>query len=349
MTAFNWRDYLAVEKASNSYLDKDGKLKPSAQSQSAAENRDTLDGIARLRVTEKLIEQAMDQISLIPEMQEVIKKAHQVAAERAKKYPDYVKGFNGKIDIVTSRGTTSQYFWNLNQISAIPKEILEKQFFSSYGLRNLSLQHVLVHELHHAADASLSPDKDLAHRKQALQEAVITTLEARPDLRNEYETKQTLGGLSIGKLLAINDLNTFVTVYEQENRKATTLNSDSNPYRVFDILNEAYEEKLKAIVAAQSEAPVIAATNAIMKKYFGEPTRIGHGINDLILNPKEESFFSSRIHPSLLPGLPLSPTAQCPGTPTIDTCSAAHIGGVFYKAEGKSAPAIYLPAPKLGP
>jgi hypothetical protein len=198
--------------------------------------------------------------------------------------PDLAKESGGKLRVSLSdaelgfkSGTGTMY---LNV-----RDLASTRYMTADGPKPFSLQRVLVHELAgHGPDGSITPEKDLNQRKEALMKALDGVFRYYPDLKAEYERSHTIFGKPVGDLFSAPDSDTFDSKYQnllraQRNVPRQDLEKlvigkyppDERDYEVLNAaLNSLYKAELNDIIETQDEKPAIEIENRIMKRYYGE-------------------------------------------------------------------------------
>ncbi len=349
MSAFNWRDYIAISDDTY-YVDSFGNPTPALMRNNAERQQFLLAKHFRNRENQKLVEQTLDQMSLIPEVQEEIRQAHAVFAETCKNDPELAQESGGKIRISVESGRM-EYNAGTGIVKIDSTAFERHQYISRDGARDYSLQRVLAHELRHAGDPTLGADKDFAQSKAAMAEAIQGVFQYYPELRAEYAEHGTVMGRPVGKLLQAKNMDEFNAIYRNDVLQGMAIYHPLNllrefvsemrthpEYGVFGILDFVYEASHDRIMIEQDEMPVIGQTNPIIGTYYGEPPRINYdsrerpnaphrGLDYNILQPSLAPF----THPDIaVPPERLAPTAKCYRQELLAACPDRHINGVSY-------------------
>jgi hypothetical protein len=159
-----------------------------------------------------------------------------------------------------------------------------------------SLQHAIIHELGHAADTRLTPANDLKRGKANAEKALQALLKDFPEYASEYQSAGTVAGIPAWQIHASKNHNEFQshldnlsmaagisTTFKGDNLKEAVLqfakryDKESNPKEVVSLyFQNAFKRINEANADSVDELPIVEKTNAIMKKYFGEPERKGY-------------------------------------------------------------------------
>jgi hypothetical protein len=161
-----------------------------------------------------------------------------------------------------------------------------RMYRTNEGPKPYYLQRVLVHELAgHGSDASLTPEKVLSERKEALEKALNRLFRYFPSLEERYKTTGRICEKDVRALRSVSDYRTFDDMYknilEGNNLKVDLSRLDRGDLSEFNVLrialNTLYQGEMNDITNERHETPVIEMENLIMKKYYGETAdRIGH-------------------------------------------------------------------------
>jgi hypothetical protein len=328
---FNWRDYITV-KHNTAFLDEKGQPTDRLR-QLPVEYQDRIRAEAlRNRENEQITERTLDQLSLIPEFRDSIKKAHAIFSAKVAADPELAKESGGKLRVSLSdaelgfkSGTGTMY---LNV-----RDVASTRYMTADGPKPFSLQRVLVHELAgHGPDGSITPEKDLNQRKEALTRALDGVFRYYPelDLKAEYERSHTILGKPVGDLFSAPDSDTFDRNYKnlldtverarrivpREDLDKLVIRKYPPDERDFEVLNAAlnslYKAELDDIIETQDEKPAIEIENRIMKRYYGEKhDRIRYAADQEV--GKREPF---ALPPSLAdltyPGIRMNPSKLAP-------------------------------------
>jgi hypothetical protein len=352
MTAFDWRDYVILDLP-DPYFDAEGKPTADFQSFTADQQKIIKANYDRQIENAGILVKTMDQISLIPEVQQKILKAHQVLEERIKGDPELAKESGGKTHITLSGLYITDYDAENAGVNINSKDFATSKFKSTQGDKVFSLQQALIHEFGHAGDPSLTSEKDLQQRKAALTQAVQTVLKYYPNLKDEYGKHRTLMGHPVDGAFNATNPQDFDKFYEDntlKGRNITIPESDfaemvkhsplgsPNDQDVLGVLNSAYKRGLEKIVETQDEQPAINGANQVMPTYFGEPKRTAyesarvHHMPDFDAPPPSLATYTHsdiRVPPEML-----AETKRCSRTALKNhACADMHIPDVHYADE----------------
>jgi hypothetical protein len=210
------------------------------------------------------------------------------------------KESQGKLRIHLSFGRRTGFEAETGTMYLNVRDIASQQYRTADGLQPFSLQRVLVHELAgHGSDGSLTPEKELNQRKQALTKALVNLFTYYPDLAAEYRTSRTILGKPVGDLFSALDYDMFDKKYfdllgsheagdlppeyldkPQEYLEREVVRKFQPSLRTEEVLGTAlnilYRWELSDIIGRQDEAPAIELENRIMEKYYGEARRVGY-------------------------------------------------------------------------
>lgn len=328
--AFEWRDYIRIDTSAEdefrtAFYAPDGTYTGPASAEGIYD---------RLVENRQIIEATLSQISLIPEMQDILIRA----------------GAETPVTLVLSASNTA-YNAPLHQISLNPADVVYLQFPSSGMPERYSLQQALIHEFQHAAEREHIIANEINIKQEALSQAIEQTTAYNPDYAAEYAASGTIAGLPLGAALQTSDVTAFDTALDTilANTHAHTLISNLPHYTTIlppdefaaTALSAHYDDNLVTIVAEHEEIPIIENTNAIMARYYPEATRDSIYANhpESVLSPPITSLDSympslaGNVHPTLDVTGGTAPTAECTPESLLESlCADIHIEGVSYDA-----------------
>lgn len=264
MTDFNWRDYIRLEDTAYFY-GPDGNVLPDYQ-----------DRLPKIRDTEAqlaLIARTLDEISTIPEVQRIImdtKSRSDTAGELL------TIGLSSRTEY-----DSGSHFIGINSM-----KIFEDVYQSAKGPQDYSLQHVLIHELQHPATKDMD-ERTNRYGRGAIAQVVQEFLADNPEYQSEYDSKGTLAGHDIKSLLKLNTYEAIMDTLDKEysaSIKVTNRESLNTRYKemltpkefVGTYLFSRFEPVVREHIIREEETAVIARTNEIMTRHYGEEPRIGY-------------------------------------------------------------------------
>jgi hypothetical protein len=223
----------------------------------------------------KKMEEALDRISKFPEVQKLLKDGLQLQKQRHPEKPD------GRVAIYLSHTSLiGEYLKDAHKIRIDALGLLGTKFPRQDGsMTASSLDEVIIHEFHHAADKNDTNVNELKNNKQAATIAIQMLLKNYPQYQQDKNT---------GKIadLPFNDLLASKTPEEFEKIKRDYLYplaraGDKAISKIMDFFysddpkeaakiyfTHIFEKEMQTINDNQYEMPAVASTNAIMEKYY---------------------------------------------------------------------------------
>lgn len=291
---FNWREYIVIHPDYRSeYLDDNGEWKNKEIATHTQEY--ILNEIAKL----DKISSVLDQISLIPHVQTLIRQGHALGVQRLK---DTAEEFSEPVREdtrirVTSRaggsllggsqGASYDYFNNVLGVEL--QSLINFQIRQQNGSYSNSLQSAIIHELGHAADPNLTLEAEKKDRADAANIALTQLLSDFPEYHEEFETTGTIQGFEVRRLLSPTGINQFDNAYKailggssilliEDNLKEAVEMFHNSTYstpeqnrreQISTYFENAYQRAYNRLTAERYEHPVIASTNIIAAEHLG--------------------------------------------------------------------------------
>lgn len=326
---FDWEDYIVIFER-NQYIDNNGNPIPNTDNKNK-ENYEYMVKLEQLwREEHEDLKKVLDQLSLIPEFQKIITKAHNILSEKILKDKDLADESDGKIRIILPAGrdgfSPTQF-----EISMDPCSWGIYVYRSDVGRRYTTAQEIIIHESLHATQKGAGPEQDLERSKVALEEAVKETLKIFPEHKKEYYQKGSIIGRPVLDLFFEKAAEIFDDKYLSNvlqgmdvripiDRIGKAISNDvygkNTPIAV---LNSMYRANLLKIQVEVDETPVMNRTNEIMLKYFGDPMRTSYevdknlrGRGDCSMGGPNHRIILKYTYPALQSGLPRAATKACP-------------------------------------
>lgn len=334
---FDWRNYIKLDWDPDRYYNPDGTIR-----ESYADGEGHIQGIASMY---GLVEEALDQISLIPEFQQNLIAAHALAPARLEADEAHERMSDPRMMLRLGHATL---FYSSHTITLNMADLMTRD---PVGGVQMSLQRVLIHESFHAADPRLIGFGDEPEiLRQSVQEAIDGTLEKFPQYAKEYEQTGQIAGVPFSRLLET-EPDAFASVQSQVldhtfvHLKQEHLDNPPSHYLwrsgdpagmhmfIGGVLNTLQKDAYIRIVEERHEIPVIERTNAIMGRYYGDPARRGYALEhddnfDIFDDEKIRKGAYGRTYERPLPDAPLAPTAGCSGGNLQDrSCDAVTVRG----------------------
>lgn len=325
---FDWKDYIVIFER-NQYIDNNGNPIPNTDNKN--KDYEYMVKFEQLwREEHEDLKNVLDQLSLIPEFQEIITNAHNILSERILKDKDLADESGGKIRIILPGGQ-DEFSPTQFEISMDPCSWGMNVFKSGVGRRYTTAQEVIIHESLHATQKGAGPEQDLERSKVALEKAVKETLEFFPKHKQEYYQKGSIIGRPVLDLFFEKAAEKFDDKYLSNvlqgmdvrmpiDRIGEAISNDVYGKNMpFAILNSMYHANLLEIKVKEDETPVMNRTNEIMLKYFGDPIRISYNVDkdwrgreDCSMGVPNHRIILEYTYPALQFGLPRAATKACP-------------------------------------
>lgn len=340
---FDWRDYIVLQPVAP--LSADRVNQPSWQH-----------ARGRNQIVHDQLENVLEQISMIPEVQSLMRQAKSVRG--------------GKIPLRTYANSQSNIASYDKPMPGLPQGLLNvgvnlpsALFMTSDGKQfRQSLQTAIIHEIKHSADPNDNEKLELKHHAEAAERSIEKFLRAYPDYAANYRQFGTIEAspfrawASAPTIGAKDDLESklprlstfFKASSETELEAATRRYISQNPNfprgdayasagdNVGAYILNHYQFYKELAVTRDVELPAVQFTASISRRYFpDEPTRDGYGAikgnrhdYEAMTLTEVKALWGGITHQDIPQGVELAPTKLCP-KPTA--CTARRISGTGYK------------------
>ena len=310
---FNWRDYIRIESLLSDAFDENGDVVPDYQSERWAERIDAVRQIV------KATEDTLDQLSTIPDFQEMLKDGLDVAMLRAQQYQDIYGDDlpdDFRVELSINIKGRSEFTMDGNRISISAQEVASLSYKSFDGsTQPFSVQGVLIDELYHWADKNLTPNNDYRDALGVAQSVVDKALQHFPEYSDEYKSSGTIAGLNVREIIEAQNEQQIMEAFRAiqpwanshvRDEEIEALGMRQAYEKQYNYLSNdpEYEELMmgaffvqmfakdtQALNEAKDEIPAVEKHNSIVGPFFGLPGRDGYNAQKaegaIFLKPKE--------------------------------------------------------------